>query len=213
MKRCSLLLFLFLGMLGTAPAQQTAPSPDAGVPSPALLDRRLNGTGKCRVRFDVNGEVASIEITKSTGSTVLDDATVAAARRNWHGLPNSTTSVPIKYFDVPLLAATGAPLQYETPVPPYPMAARMNRQQGIGTVQVLFNAQGKPVYADMVKSFRFKTLDDDTVSYVMSHWKSSGGEDAMITIPIKYVLKPLPKHSDMESVATDKFLHRSSSPF
>ncbi len=219
MKRCSLLLVLLFGMIGTTPAQKTASSPDPGAQSPdaakgpALLDHRLNGAGKCRVRFDANGEVASIVITKSTGSATLDAATVTAARRNWHGLPNSTTSVPVKYFDVPLLAETGAPLQYETPVPPYPAAARMNRLQGTGIVQVIFNVQGKPVYAGLIKSFNSKSLDDDTISYIMSHWKSSGGEDSMITIPVKYVLKPVAAPTDVDTAAADKFLHRTSSPF
>lgn len=210
MKRLPILFVFFFGALCTTPAQVSAPrsgsaaQPPEGTPAPKLLDQRLTGSGMCRVHFDAKGCVASVAITKSTGSPLLDNNTLAAARRDWHGLPNLTASVPIKYLDAPLMAATGAPMEYRTPVPDYPDAAKPVNAQGRGVVQVAFDLQGNAVYAGIVKSFGSKILDDHTVAFAKENWKSSGGEDSMITLPVAYVLTKPGHESDSDLAASQR---------
>ena len=53
--------------------------------------------GSVRATFDGNGHVASVVITKSVGSKILDENTLAYAKKNWTGPPYSTQIVPIYY--------------------------------------------------------------------------------------------------------------------
>ena len=187
------------GLLCTTQAQKTALPPITGVPgptaspAPVLTDVRLNGVGSCRIHFNAAGTVDRAEVVKSSGSSLLDNHMVATARKSWHGRPNTTVSVPVKYVNVPVMAQTGGVLEYDTPLPMYPDWARDNGMHGRAVLQVIFNEHGTPVYAGVLKPSQFKLLDDYTVKFVLSHWKSSGGEESMITLPVNYVMvKPDP---------------------
>ncbi len=57
----------------------------------------VQGSGSVRVSTNASGDVISAVISQSVGSGILDANTVAFARSNWHGPPNSTTTVPITY--------------------------------------------------------------------------------------------------------------------
>ena len=182
------------GLLCTSRAQKPALPPPGGSsgpaasPAPVLTDVRLNGVGSCRVHFGANGVADNATIIKSSGSNALDNHLVNTARKQWHGSPNTTVSLPVKYVNVPVLAQTGDVLEYDTPLPEYPDWARDNGMHGRSVVQVIFDLHGTPVYAGVLKPSKFKLLDDYTVKFVLSHWKSSGGEESMVTLPVNYVL-------------------------
>lgn len=58
---------------------------------------RVQGSGSVRVSTNASGAVISVTVSQSVGSGILDANTVAFARSNWRGPPNSTTTVPITY--------------------------------------------------------------------------------------------------------------------
>ena len=207
MKKLSALPLFMFGLLCTTQAQKTSPAPVSGAtgraapPMPVLTDVRLNGIGSCRIHFNATGVVDRAEITRSSGSSVLDNHLIATARKHWHGRPNATMSVPVKYVNVPVLAQTGGVLEYDTPLPAYPEWARDYGMQGRTVLQVIFDEHGAPVYAGVLKSSSCKPLDDYTVKFVLSHWKSSGGEESMVTLPVSYVI--VKKVSDGTDFAND----------
>lgn len=173
---------VWLVSLGTLPARTPAPSGPSA--------QRLTGEGLCQVHYDETSRVDRATITRSTGSALLDQATVESAKKYWRGLPNSTVVIPVKYTTVPVSPAGSGVLRYQTPLPPYPYSAQAAGVQGSGIVQVLFDAQGKPETARMAKSTGSKDLDDQTVRYAQAHWRSTGGEEGTMTLPINYRLVP-----------------------
>jgi TonB family protein len=62
-------------------------------------ERREIGTVRVTVQFDTRGRVATVEITQSSGSLILDQSTTAFIRANWHSLDDAgqTVSVPVRY--------------------------------------------------------------------------------------------------------------------
>jgi protein TonB len=58
---------------------------------------RFQGSGRILVSTDDSGAVTSATIQQSVGSAILDSNTVSFARGNWHGPPNSSTTVAITY--------------------------------------------------------------------------------------------------------------------
>lgn len=58
---------------------------------------RVQGSGSVRVSTDGSGRVISASIVASVGNGILDANTIAFAKSNWHGPPNTTTTVPITY--------------------------------------------------------------------------------------------------------------------
>ena len=100
------------GLEVTDPKVLTAHQEQAAVLAPAPLDglhtphpsypyaaraKHVQGSGVCHVVFGVTGHVASAEMTRSTGSDILDNNTVEFAKANWTGAPNSSVNVPITY--------------------------------------------------------------------------------------------------------------------
>ena len=57
------------------------------------------GSGTVKVTFDETGKVVSAVMTKSTGSSILDDNSINYALRNWHctGGEKRTVVVPVAY--------------------------------------------------------------------------------------------------------------------
>ena len=104
----------------------------------------MTGEGLCQVHHDETSRVDRVAITRSTGSALLDQATVESAKKSWRGLPNATVVILVKYTTVPVTASASELLRYQTPLPPYPYSAQAAGVQGSGIVQVLFNARGKP---------------------------------------------------------------------
>lgn len=58
---------------------------------------RVQGSGTVRISTNAAGNVISATIAQSVGSGVLDSNTIAFAKSNWHGPPNSTTTVQFTY--------------------------------------------------------------------------------------------------------------------
>lgn len=181
MKKPILVLLALLCSLGVVGAKPPEP--------PKLSGKRLSGGGTCQVHYGSDGLVDRATITRSSGSDLLDKETLESAKRYWRGLPNSTAQVPFKYTEAPVLAELGRPMHYKTPLPPYPPFAQKNGVQGSGIIQVLFDAQGKPEYAAMAKSTGSKELDESAVRFAQANWRSSGGEEGTMTLPINYRLR------------------------
>ena len=59
----------------------------------------LHGSGSVRVTFDARGKAISAEMTRSTGNSVLDEATTSFARANWTSTGGgcSTIEVPVAF--------------------------------------------------------------------------------------------------------------------
>ena len=142
------------------------------------------------MRFNSAGRVAEAVTVRTTGSTVLDEDMLKSARKNWRGLPDTTATVPVNYSTTPL--KSGGTIRYETPVPDYPFWAERRGIQGRCAVQVIFNEHGSPTFAQVTRSSGCQPLDDSTVKYALAHWKSSGGEESVLTYPVAYVLHHSP---------------------
>ena len=191
MKRLPLVLAVVYGTVCTSGvAQKTSSVPENIIPGDPAADaaamaRRASGTGMCRVHFDGDGRVSYAVMTRSTGSMVLDEDTTRSARQNWRGLPSTTMSVPVKYSTVPLDKSNT--IRYTTPIPEYPFWASRYHVSGTCLLQALFDAQGGPVYINVLRSCGNKQLDDFTARYASKHWKSTGGEESMLTFPVTYL--------------------------
>ena len=194
MKRLPIFLAVLHGILCTAAAQSTS-SPlgavvttDSASRDAEAISHRGSGSGECRVRFNYAGRVVEAVTIRTTGSAVLDEDMIKSARKNWHGLPNTTATIPVNYSTAPL--KSGGTIHYETPVPEYPFWAERRGVQGRCVVKVIFNEHGSPTFAQVTKSSGSQPLDDSTVKYALNHWKSSGGEESVLTYPVAYVLHP-----------------------
>jgi len=89
--------------LPTAPPRETHTAPtrptvfvqgsEAGAvtPSPAYPEtaqrRQIQGTVYVEIKVDESGAIATAEIQKSSGSTVLDEAAIEVVKRRWHFPP------------------------------------------------------------------------------------------------------------------------------
>ncbi len=60
-------------------------------------DRHLHGVGTLRFRTDAGGRVVEARMDPSTGSRVLDEASVQFVRTCWHGPPNRRHSTVLDY--------------------------------------------------------------------------------------------------------------------
>ncbi len=61
-------------------------TPAPQFPSGAMFGRRLGGSGRYRVAFDSSGRAIDVQVVKSTGQPVLDQAALEALRR-WRAEP------------------------------------------------------------------------------------------------------------------------------
>ncbi len=191
MKKIPLVLAVVYGTICTSGDAQKTPSiQETIVPGEPVAERaqRVSGVGMCRVHFDHDGRADSVAMTRSTGSASLDEDALRSARRNWRGLPDSTTSVPVKYSAAPV--NKGVTIRYETPIPTYPVWAERNRYSGTCLLQVLFDTQGSATFAVVVKSSGHPALDNFTVRHALAHWKSSGSEESVLTYPVTYLYYP-----------------------
>ena len=155
------------------------------------ISHRASGLGECRVRFNSAGRVVEAVIVRTTGSAVLDEDMIKSARKNWHGLPDTMATIPVNYSTAPL--KTSGTIRYETPMPEYPFWAERRGLQGRCVVQVIFNEHGSPTFAQVTRSSGSQPLDDSTVKYALTHWKSSGGEESVLTYPVAYRLHYSPR--------------------
>lgn len=59
----------------------------------------IHGSGSVQVTFDERGKAITAKMTRSTGSSVLDEATTSYAKANWTstGGERSTVEVPVLY--------------------------------------------------------------------------------------------------------------------
>lgn len=55
------------------------------------------GSGSVRVSTNGSGQVISASMASSIGNGILDAAAVAYAKSNWHGPPNTTSTIPITF--------------------------------------------------------------------------------------------------------------------
>ena len=202
MKKLPLFLAVIYGTVCTSGDAQKTPSiPETIVPGEPVAERaqRVSGAGMCRVHFDHDGRADSVAMTRSTGSTALDEDAVHSARHNWRGLPDSTASVPVKYSTA--LVSKGNTVRYETPIPAYPIWAERGKTSGTCLLQVLFDTRGKASFAVVIKSSGNKALDDYTVRYALERWKSSGLEESVLTYPVTYLYRePKPPQPGLSSV-------------
>ena len=164
MKKFPLVLAVVYGTVCTSGvAQKTPLIPEAIVPGDAPAGiQRVSGAGMCRVRFDHEGHAASVAMTRSTGSAELDEDATAPVKK----------------------AGT---IRYSTPVPEYPVWAERQQLSGTCLLQMLFDPEGKPTFAVVIKSSGNTVLDNYTVRYALSYWRSSGVEESVLTYPVTYV--------------------------
>ena len=57
----------------------------------------ITGSTTVKVTSDGSGHVANVEILRSAGNAILDNATTSFAKANWKGPPNSSTTVVFEY--------------------------------------------------------------------------------------------------------------------
>ena len=185
MKPLLLLLSSVLVMLSSAVAQSTASQHEIdGHTSHAVkaVASKANDVGICTLVFDATGHVQTAVMTKSTGSKMLDEKTVAFALQNVTGRPNTTMPLPITFKHTPGTPAS-TDVWASTPNPPYPYKARVNHEEGSGVVKVVFDEKGNALSAAITKSTGSEVLDNNTVRYVVSAWKTTGGKKLTASFP------------------------------
>jgi TonB family protein len=189
-----LLLISVLGIACAGLADAPAPSHDMALHTPGptyppeALDAKVTGSGVCQVVFNHSGHVSSAVMTKSTGTTILDEHTITYARKYWSGRPNTSASVPIEYRLATSMAKVQSVVKIHGRSPPYPSEARQNRIEGSGIIKVSFDETGKVVSATMSKSTGSDILDKSTVKYVTDTWHVDIGRKYTTFIPITYRL-------------------------
>jgi TonB family protein len=72
--------------------------PQPGYPQQALV-RRQTGTVSVSIQFDAGGSVSDVEVTESSGVSVLDSSTVSFIQSHWHNesFAGRHVTVPIEY--------------------------------------------------------------------------------------------------------------------
>ena len=73
-----------------------------------------------------------------------------------------------------------------TPIPPYPMMARRNIEQGFGLVRVTCDGVGKVAEVKMVRSTGYDDLDENVLSFARAHWH--GPPNTRFRVPVDYRL-------------------------
>ena len=198
--RCSMRNFLLhlaclccLLPVGNAATSDPSPTSGAHTPGPSYpsdaLKANVTGRGLCEVEFDASGHVVHAVMTKSTGSKVLDENTLAYARKNWTGKPNSHVSVPITYQLAPPAKTLKDAPHVHVPFPPYPYQARAKNLQGSGVAKVSFDEKGKAISVTMAKSTGSDILDKNTIYFGLANWKSYEKKKLTIFVPVTYQLR------------------------
>lgn len=161
------------------------------------LEKREGGKGVVHVTTDAIGWVRKANMVESTGSKILDAATVKIALAYWEGPPGATADIPVDYqlppvgFHPPVPKEKPAP--WRIPSHPYPQNASDAREQGNGVVRAVTNAKGQVKEATLVQSTGHKTLDVDAVNNALKNW--SGPASTSADVPVRYKLSPTTNES------------------
>lgn len=156
--------------LSAAEAREaTVSSPQPDYPLVARQSR-IQGSGIFRLIVAKDGRVDSIQVRKSKGSKILDDAAKRALKQ-WHFKPRvvQAVNVPINFVLTRGQIDTGEPkaLALYAPRPACPYEARDKRLTGSGTVLVNVDSlTGSVTSAQMLKSTGYKVLDDSALPFV-----------------------------------------------
>ena len=189
----SLLLCALVGggslSVATAPAWRTT----ATVYPSEALKKRIAGKGVIHIATDKDGFVTEAHMEQSTGSKLLDEATINTARTYWQGPPNAAKSLPIEYRLSP--AGQKGPVttgHAGWTIPPiyYPPDASDVYEQGIGTVKATTDEKGRVKEAVMIRSTGQARLDEDAVATAKRKWR--GPASSSLAIAIAYRMPPLP---------------------
>ena len=181
----SLAASLVLGDLPSSAAVSAWKTP-ASYP-PDALAKRIAGRGTVHVTTDAQGWVEDARMVRSTGSKVLDDATIQAARTSWTGPANRTADLPVEYRLPTAEPATATEHPgWTIPIHNYPFDAHDAYEQGNGVVRATTDARGNIRSAVIVKSTGFDRLDADAVDNARRHWH--GPASSSLDIPVMYRL-------------------------
>ena len=209
-------LSVLLLLTGTVPLHPDAPPPrwrTAGSTyPPEARSKRIEGTGTVHVTTDANGWVQSARMERSTGSKILDDATLQAAHTYWQGPPNTTANLPVEYrlAKVPTGPQTAAAVYpgWTLPPPSYPADAGDDYEQGRGEIRVSTDPRGQVVRAVMLTSTGHARLDADAVHNAETHWH--GPPATTIEVPIAY---QIPSRIKINLVNPDDHFHTPIPPY
>ena len=97
----------------------------------------------------------------------------------------------------PILACIGAEATHTggtiyTPIPPYPLSARQNIEQGFGIVHITCDNSGKVAQAVMTRSTGYDDLDENVLNFARAHWH--GQPNTRFSVPVDYRL--IGSHAD-----------------
>ncbi len=78
---------------------------------------------------------------------------------------------------------------YVTPHPPYPAMSRILHEHGTVVVKVTFAKEGQVTAVKVVKSSGYQNLDGNSVNYIKTRWRSTYGQERVLTVPLTYHLQ------------------------
>ena len=213
-----LLSLLVLGALSLSPVEaatkEANPKPEeravllSGMepeyPYEARL-HRITGRGVVSMKIDpATGNVTACEMTLSTGSSILDEATVSACRQ-WRFKPGGPTKTlcPIEFTltgvhtdyhvkekstDEALAAFLGKGTVEKGPMPRYPWWIRWTNKQGKGVYEIHVRKDGTVSQVKILKGSGDVAFDQITVK-TLQRWRLHRGP-LILELPLVFNLTP-----------------------
>jgi TonB family protein len=162
--------------------------------------RHITGYGICVLQVRPDGTVRDATMIRSTGSAILDNATVQTFRR-WLFVPGRADEVkiPIRYnsYDIELLTpnftAAGARTTFN-PKPEYPESLKKRGIGGQGEFLMHVDLKtGKVTSVDVLKSTGVAPLDESCVR-AFRQWPLVHNTERTIRCPVEFVPDAPAKH-------------------
>ena len=149
---------------------------------PEAQRKNITGDGTVRVTTDRYGWVRDARMTHSTGSSLLDEATLKAARLYWQGPRDSTCDVPLRYQLMSTKAGVRKPppsLLVSTPIAEYKKPSKLS-----GTIKVATDASGHVVRGVITQYSGSELLDENTMQFALKNW--TGPRNTVYEVPVVY---------------------------
>jgi TonB family protein len=216
--RCLLLSLLVLAALGVSHIEAARKDANPGPDERAVLisgmepeypyearKRRITGRGVVSMKIDpATGNVTSCEMALSTGSPILDEATVSACRQ-WRFKPGgpAKTICPIEFTltgvrtdyhvkekstDEALAAFLGKGTVEKGPMPRYPWWIRWTDKQGKGVYEIHVRKDGTVSEVKILKRSGDAAFDLITVK-TLERWRFRRGP-LILELPLAFRLTP-----------------------
>ena len=149
---------------------------------PDAQKKGITGVGVVRVTTDQYGWVKEARMTRATGSGILDEATLKAARLYWQGPPYTTHEVSVQYR----LTAAGPGERKPSSLVIIPPGGKdkTGSIEASGIIKVATDSSGHVVRGVITRSSGSEVLDENTMKFALGAW--TGPRSSVYEVPVKY---------------------------